>query len=67
VEADSRSSKEGHQRPAAGLVPTEIPEWQLFDLQEDPGESNNVIDKHPDIALPLKRKLQKLLEGPVAQ
>lgn len=49
------------------LVPTEIPEWQLFDLQEDPGESNNVIDKHPDIALPLKRKLQKLLEGPVAQ
>lgn len=49
------------------LVPTEIPEWQLFDLQEDPGESQNVIDQHPEIALPLKRKLERLLDGPVAQ
>jgi arylsulfatase A len=49
------------------LVPTPLPELQLFDLESDLGESRNVIEQHPDIAISMKRKLEKLLEEPIAQ
>ena len=32
---------------------------QLFDIENDPGETKNLVDEHPKIA----RKLHKTLEG----
>ena len=33
--------------------------WELFDLQKDFGEKNNVINDHPDVAGKLKKALDK--------
>jgi hypothetical protein len=34
-------------------------ELELYDLEKDPGETKNLIDQHPDIAAPLKRRLSR--------
>ena len=44
------------------LVPTKIPKLQLFDLQSDLGENQNVIDEHRDIADGMLERLQKIIE-----
>jgi hypothetical protein len=44
------------------LVPTKIPKLQLFDLQSDLGESQNVIDEHRDVADGMLERLQKIIE-----
>ena len=36
---------------------TKVPKYQLFNLSEDPAESNNVIAEHPKIAAELKSEL----------
>lgn len=35
-----------------------VPKVQLFDLEADPGEKNNLIDQHPDIADRLLERLE---------
>ena len=45
-----RSGREG-QRPAAAA-------GSLFDLQMDPGETQDVSDRHPDIVRDLRRRMQ---------
>ncbi len=40
-----------------------IEPFLLFDLEKDPGERNNVIDQHPDVAKRMKRKLAQLIEA----
>lgn len=44
------------------LVPTKIPKLQLFDLQSDLGENQNVIDEHRDVADGMLERLQKIIE-----
>jgi hypothetical protein len=39
-----------------------IPKLQLFDLQSDLGENQNVIDEHRDIADGMLERLQKIIE-----
>ena len=36
-------------------------EVQLFNLDEDPSESNNVYKSHPEIVEQMERKLEKIL------
>ena len=38
--------------------------YELFNLKADPRESKNVIDKHPDIAARLKKRLAHIMESP---
>ena len=45
------------------LANTPVPEFQLFDLDADPAEKNNVIDQHTDIADKLKAELQAHLDA----
>jgi len=40
-----------------GNVP--FAEWELYDLQEDPGETTNVIDQYPEIARRLRSQLEE--------
>ncbi|NNE92917.1 MAG: sulfatase-like hydrolase/transferase [Verrucomicrobiales bacterium] len=42
---------------------TPVPQFQLFNLETDPAEKNNVIDANPKIAKDLKARLQKLLDS----
>jgi arylsulfatase A-like enzyme len=39
-----------------------LPEFQLFDLEVDPSESNNIVEKHPDRVAAMKAMLEKLIE-----
>lgn len=45
------------------LESKEVPEYQLFDLSNDPGEKKNVIRQHADIAEKLKDDLQKIIDA----
>jgi arylsulfatase A len=47
----------------AKLANTKVPPFQLFNLDEDPGEKNNVIDAHPKVAQRLKEQLDRLIEN----
>ncbi|QGJ70176.1 Choline-sulfatase [Planctomycetales bacterium 10988] len=42
---------------------TDIVEFQLFNLADDPVETTNVIDEHPQVAERLKAKLNKIMEA----
>lgn len=44
------------------LVPTDLPTWQLFDLEADPNERQNVIDQHPEQADRLREQLQRVID-----
>jgi arylsulfatase A-like enzyme len=44
------------------LTNTKVPQFQLFNLAEDPAEKNNIIDKHPEVAKELKTKLEKIIQ-----
>lgn len=44
------------------LANTRVPQFQLFDLDADPAERQNVIDDHPYIATRLKKKLADIIE-----
>jgi len=37
---------------------TPVSEWELYDLQNDPGESKNVIKKHAAIAAKMRKQLE---------
>jgi hypothetical protein len=38
--------------------------YELYNLREDPGETQNVIEEHPDIATQFKAELQQWMEAP---
>ncbi len=44
------------------LGPTKVPRYQLFNLDEDPAEQNNVINVHPEIAKKLTQQLNEIIE-----
>jgi arylsulfatase A len=44
------------------LANTKVPPLQLFNLQQDPSEKNNVIGKHPEVAARLKSQLDDIME-----
>jgi arylsulfatase A-like enzyme len=43
------------------LVNTKVPQFQLFDLSNDPGEKRNVIEANPEIAMSIKKQLNKII------
>lgn len=43
------------------LAGTPVPEFQLFDLSSDPGEKNDLMEQHPDVAARLKQQLADLV------
>ena len=43
------------------LTRTKVPPFQLFNLNDDPGEKRNVIEQHPDVAERLKSELAKII------
>lgn len=44
------------------LSNTKVPRYQLFDLEQDPAEKQNVIKQHPKLAARLKKQLAHLIE-----
>ncbi len=44
------------------LKARKVPEFMLFDLDEDPAEQHNVIDSHPEIAVQMKTELAEIVE-----
>lgn len=46
---------------ALRLVNTPVPQFRLFNLAKDPGESNNVFDANPDVAKRLTDHLSQLI------
>ncbi|MEQ9072115.1 MAG: arylsulfatase, partial [Gimesia chilikensis] len=44
------------------LSNTKVPQYQLFDLEQDPAEKQNVIQTHPELAQRLKKQLADLIE-----
>lgn len=45
------------------LTNTPVPRFQLFNLAEDPGETTNVIEQHPQVAAELKQRLADYIES----
>ncbi|MFT5192819.1 MAG: arylsulfatase A-like enzyme [Verrucomicrobiales bacterium] len=45
------------------LANTKVPRYRLFDLAEDPAETENVIEKHPEIAERMKKELKAHIEA----
>ena len=45
------------------LENTPVPQYQLFDLSEDPAEKKDVIEEHPDVAERMKKELAELIEA----
>ncbi|MDF1824959.1 MAG: arylsulfatase [Verrucomicrobiales bacterium] len=43
------------------LENTPVPQFQLFDLSKDPGEKNDVIEEHPELAEKLKGQLDEII------
>nr|WP_322975241.1 arylsulfatase [Aporhodopirellula aestuarii] len=44
------------------LANTKVPPFQLFDLDNDPAETTNVIEDHPKVAARLKKQLAGIIE-----
>lgn len=44
------------------LENTEVPQFQLFDLKNDPAEEKNVIAENPELAEKLKARLQEIID-----
>lgn len=45
------------------LANTKVPKFQLFNLADDPSESNNLMEKHPKIAAELKALLAQQINA----
>jgi arylsulfatase A len=44
------------------LATTKVPQYQLFNLADDPAEKMNVIEQYPEIASRLQQQLQTIIE-----
>ena len=40
-----------------------VVEWELYDLDNDPSESKNIIDKHATIAAEMRKQLEEWQES----
>ena len=45
------------------LTPVKFPQYQLFDLESDPGEQNNLFDQQPQLANELLTELESIRAG----
>ena len=45
------------------LANTQVSQYQLFDLENDPAEKKNVIEEHPEIGAKLKQQLASIIES----
>jgi arylsulfatase A-like enzyme len=46
------------------LIPKDPePVWELYDLRADPGETTNVLERHPEEAAALKAALMQIIES----
>lgn len=45
------------------LDSVEVPVYQLFNLEQDPGEKENVIESHPEIAGHLTERLDEIIDA----
>ncbi|MAS96937.1 MAG: arylsulfatase [Verrucomicrobiales bacterium] len=45
------------------LENTPVPQFQLFNLDQDPGEEENLIESHPEIAEKMKGRLAEIIES----
>ena len=45
------------------LANTKVPEYQLFNLDDDPSEKTNVIQDHPDVAKQLREELEQIIQS----
>lgn len=50
-------------KPKDTKVLANIPEYQLYNLRNDPGERNNVVEKHPEIVTELKDLLTAYIKN----
>lgn len=48
----------------AKLANTDVPRFQLFDLGSDPGESRDLLEQQPEVAVKLKKRLEEIV-GPM--
>jgi arylsulfatase A len=44
------------------LANSSVPQFQLFNLADDPGETTNVIEQHADVAEQLTAQLTRIIE-----
>jgi arylsulfatase A len=47
------------------LANTDVPRFQLFDLEKDPGEGTDLLERQPEVAVKLKKRLEAIV-GPAA-
>lgn len=59
VRYDSKKSKNAGLR----LEAKSVPQFQLFNLADDPAEADNVVDQHPEVANELQLKLNQLIKA----
>ena len=38
-----------------------VPNFQLFNLADDPAEQNNILGEHPDVAQRMKDQLRQII------
>ncbi len=52
----------GFTKPASGKTKEGQPEGQLYNIELDPGETNNVYQEHPEVVEELKKLLDKQID-----
>jgi arylsulfatase A-like enzyme len=45
------------------LANTPVPQYQLYHLADDPAETRNVLDRHPEVAERLQRRLAAIIDS----
>lgn len=58
-----RSGKARHMVVEAPLGTTSVPPFQLFDLEADPGETEDLLERRPELAETLGKRLEEIV-GP---
>jgi arylsulfatase A-like enzyme len=51
--------------PGQNRKPDQAAKVELFDLEEDPGEQNNLADRHPDLVAKLRARLEEFRKAAV--
>ncbi len=56
-----RSGKARHVVVEAPIEATPVPHFQLFDLEADPGETEDILEHRPELAVKLKKRLEEIV------